>query len=158
MGAAVFSSHQHLSSALVCLDSPASYVNQVIIKIIKIIMIIIITTTTGYSVARFLYEILLKALYSVLLPPVTGFSINFALIVLHLKSLGSMLARRHFRGTHMPNQATNNFRILQDTFLYIWVKSSNVDKVSCWRYKKCHRQWRESNCGHKDRSQSSTSI
>ena len=48
-----------------------------------------------------------KHLYSVLLPPVIGFTINPALIVHLLNSLaclGSILARRHFRGAHMPHQ------------------------------------------------------
>ena len=76
-----------------------------------------------------------KALYSVLLLPITGFNINPALIVHLLNSLGSILARRHFRGAHVPHQATNNVRILPGTHLYTWVESSNVDKVSCWRTK-----------------------
>ena len=76
-------------------------------------------------------KILLKALYSVLLPRSLDFNINPALKVHHLSSLWSILARRHFRSAHMPNQATNNFRILPVTHLYTWVESSNVDKVSC---------------------------
>ena len=67
------------------------------------------------------------------LPPVIGFNINPALIVYLLNSLGSILARRHFRGAHMPNQATSYIRILPGTHLYTRVKSSNVDIVSCWR-------------------------
>ena len=61
-----------------------------------------------------------------------------------LNSLWSILARRHFRGAHMPYQATNNVRILPGTHLYTWVESSIVDKVSCWRTKSA-RHWRESN-------------
>ena len=72
-----------------------------------------------------------------IITPVTGFIINPALIMHLLNSLGSILARRHFRGAHMPHQATNNVRILLGTHLYTWVKSSNVDKVSCWRTKMC---------------------
>ena len=87
-------------------------------------------------------KILLKALCSVLLPLVTGFNINPALIVHLLNSLGSILARRHFRSAHMPHQATDNVCILPDTHLYTWVESSNVDKVSCWRTKSA-RHWRE---------------
>ena len=77
-------------------------------------------------------------------PPVTGFNINPAFIVHHLNSLGSILARRHFRGAHMPHQATITFASLLDTHSYTWVESSNVDKMSCWRTKSV-RHWRESN-------------
>ena len=63
-------------------------------------------------------EMLLKALYSVLLPLVNGFNINPALTV-HL------LATHHFRGAHMTNQATNNVHILQGTHLYTWDESRN---------------------------------
>ena len=79
-----------------------------------------------------------------IITPVTGFNINPALIVHILYSLGSILARCHFRGAHMPHHATNNVRILPGTHLYTWVESSNVDKVSCWRTKSA-RHWRESN-------------
>ena len=57
------------------------------------------------------------------------------LIVHRFNTLWSILARRHFRGTHMPHQATNNVHILLGTHLYTWVESSDVDKVSCWRTK-----------------------
>ena len=68
--------------------------------------------------------------------PVTGFNINPAVTVHLLNSLGSILARWHFGGAHMPNQVTNNFRILPDrSHLYTWVESTNVDKVSSWRTK-----------------------
>ena len=79
-----------------------------------------------------------------IITPVTGFNINPALIVYLFNSLGSILARRHFRGAHMPHQATNYVRILLGTHLYTWVESSNVDKVSCWRTKSAWH-WRESN-------------
>ena len=65
-----------------------------------------------------------------IITPVTGFNINPALIVHLLSSLGSILARRHFRGAHMPYQATNNVRILPGTHLYTWVESSNVE-IKC---------------------------
>ena len=45
-----------------------------------------------------------------------------------LHSLENILARRHFRGAHMPKQSTNNARILLGTHLYTHVESSNVDK------------------------------
>ena len=51
-------------------------------------------------------------------PPITGFNINPALIVHILNSLRSILARHHFRGAHLPHQATNNVRILPGTHLY----------------------------------------
>ena len=56
-----------------------------------------------------------------------GFNINPALIVHLLNSLGSILARRHFKGAHMPHQETNNIYILPGTHLYTWMESSNVD-------------------------------
>ena len=71
--------------------------------------------------------------FSKSLPPVTGFNIKPALIVQLLNSMRSILARRLFRGTHMPHHAINNVCILPGTHLYTWVESSNVDKVSCWR-------------------------
>ena len=52
--------------------------------------------------------------------PVTGFNINPALIVHHLNSLGSILARCHFRGTHITS---TNFRFLPGTHLYTWVEN-----------------------------------
>ena len=58
-------------------------------------------------------------LYSVLLPPVTGFDTNPALIVHLLNSLGSILAKRLFRGTHIPNKATNIVRILPGTHIQL---------------------------------------
>ena len=66
--------------------------------------------------AFLVWDVLLKALYSVLITtPVTGFNINPALIVHLLYSLGSILAMRYFRGAHMPYHATNNVRILPGT-------------------------------------------
>ena len=56
-----------------------------------------------------------------------------------------ILARRHLRSVHMPNQATNNFRILLEYWvpiLYTWMESSNVDKVSCCRTKSASNQTR----------------
>ena len=89
---------------------------------------------TCFYIALVLYEILHKALYSVLLLPlVTGFNINPTRMVHLLNSLRSILPRRQFRGAHMLHQATNNVRILPGTHLYTWVGSSIVDKVSCWR-------------------------
>ena len=79
-----------------------------------------------------------------IITPVIGFSINPALIVHLLNSLGSILARCYFRGTHMPHHATNNVCLLPGTHVYTWVESSNVDKVPCWRTKSA-RHWRESN-------------
>ena len=74
-----------------------------------------IIITGSYSTFLAQYEILLKVLYSVLLPLVVGFIINLALMVHLLNSLGSILARRHCRGAHMPCQVTNNIRILPVT-------------------------------------------
>ena len=68
--------------------------------------------------------------------PVTGFNINPALIVHLLNSLGSILARCHFRGGNMPHQATNNICILPGTHLYTCVESSNADSVLL-KDKKC---------------------
>ena len=70
-----------------------------------------------------------------IITPVNAFNINPALVVHLLYSLGSILARRHFTGAHMPHQATNNVPILPGTHSYTWVESSNVDKVSCWQTK-----------------------
>ena len=64
-----------------------------------------------------------------------GHWINPALIVHLLNSLGSILARCHFRSAHVPHQATNNVCILPGAQLYTWVESSDADKVSCWRTK-----------------------
>ena len=64
--------------------------------------------------------------------------------MLILNSLGSILARHHFRGAPMPHKATNTVCILLGTHFYTWVKSSNVDKVSCWRTKSA-RHWWETN-------------
>ena len=83
----------------------------------------------------FYYEIQLKALFSALLPPITGCNINPALTVHILNSLGSILARRHFRGAVMRHQATHNVSILPGIHLYTMAESSNVDKMSCWRTK-----------------------
>ena len=42
-----------------------------------------------------------------------GHWIQYQSCIVHLlNSLGSILARRHFRGTHMPHQTTNNIPIL----------------------------------------------
>ena len=43
----------------------------------------------------------------------------------------AILARLHFKVTHMPHQTTNNVRILPGTYLCTWVESSNVEKMSC---------------------------
>ena len=77
-------------------------------------------------------------LYSVLLPRVTGFNINPALMVHLLNSLGSILARRHFGGAHMPNQVTNylcnvynweiNLHIMDSNFIHSQ-KVSESEKI-----------------------------
>ena len=73
--------------------------------------------------------------YSVLLnvPPVTVFNINPTRIVHLLNSLGSILARSHFRSAHIATSTTKNVRILPDTHLYTWVESRNLNTISCWR-------------------------
>ena len=50
------------------------------------------------------FQIKIKVLHSILLPPVIGFRINSALTVHFLHSLGSIPASRHFRilpGAHL---------------------------------------------------------
>ena len=75
-----------------------------------------------------------KSALQCIITSVTGFNVNPALIVYLLNSLGSILARRHFRGAHMPYQVQITFASYRVPIYTpgwraaMWIKS-------CWRTK-----------------------